>query len=160
VSDPGTEVELRRRAREPFYGGAIGLIGMLLLIGGPVWMLLTVVLHASQISGYMLQPHMVEWGASDSRWDLAFHLPLLLLASFNALILTALLLAVLAVGAWSVRSVAVALDVRLAERASKHYEALVEGDDVLRPDSWEHNLPVREPDEPDTEEPDPADEKE
>lgn len=149
-----------RATREPIYGSTVGLFGLAVLLGGPVWLLLTVVLHARTVSAVaerlraqgMLAPPGTMVGIddpslTDSLWPIAMDPGLLIWSGAQALVLTALALVVIGVGVFALRGAALALDSNLRGRSDQRYNALVGDGGVLSDEAWTRDLPEPDPEE-------------
>ncbi len=139
--------------REPIFGRLFGGVSLLVALGGPIWLLLTAVLHTVAV-GRLVQAAresdlvvVVGPGAPEDApgvLEVAFSWTLLALSGLQALVLTVLLVAVLGLGIFVVRLVAGALDRRLAADAVRRYRAADDGA-VLTADAWTRDLPEPDP---------------
>lgn len=160
--DPSPEQDLDdRSAREPFYGSMVGLFGLTVLLGGPVWLLLMVVLHARSVSAVaerlraegMLAPpgSMVGFdqpSVADSLWPVAMDPAMLFWSGAQALVLTVLILVVIGIGVFALRGAALALDGRVRGRSHDRYNAVVGDGAVLSDEGWARDLPEPDPVDP------------
>jgi len=146
-----------RRSREPFYGSCFGVLTLAVLVGGPIWVLMSAVIHAAAVARVFqtLRESGIPVDAFElSVWQVAASLPMLLSSTIQAFILTALLLVLIGAGLVLVRSIALRLDLRLAARATSRYAAESDDAAVLTPESWTRDLPEPDLDAPLPPEPD------
>lgn len=155
--DPQPPPEVDDRAtREPFYGSCFGLLSLGALVGGPVWVLMFAVIHATAVARVFQSARdsgvpIDELGVSV--WSVAASIPMILSSGAQSFVLTLLLLVLIAAGLIVLRTVAARLDARLSQRAISRYAADAADGAILTPDSWTRDLPEPDPVDVDTSDP-------
>lgn len=138
--------------REPFYGSTLRMIGLAAMIGGPVWVVLTAILHAAAVrdayaAARELRAAGVVFADSDeiSVLDIAINAVMLASAGAQALALTALLLVVIGLGVVIVRRIGAALEASANRSATAAYRDV---DATLHAGAWDGARAAMAPDDP------------
>lgn len=134
--------------REPFWGGALSFLGLMLVIGGPVWILLTAMFQAREVGRVLdniRKSGAVRPGELPETWSIALDPILVVYSGALALVLTLVLLALIAVTLFTIRGVALRLNARIDEQASSRYAEELRGEAVLTEESWTRDLPEPDP---------------
>jgi hypothetical protein len=136
---------------EPFLvGSALGMVTLLAIVGVPIWMMITAVIHTQNIQGALTQLRLarqegLDVGGQDVLfWEVLLSPALLVLAGVQALVITVLVVGAVAAGVALWRWLDRSAERGASRRARRRYDAM-DGDVVVRTDAWTHGLPEREP---------------
>ena len=135
---PRSELEDESGPRETLWGRSLSLVWVGALIAGPVWLLLIAMFQGIEVGRTLQRLREAEGIRPEDLpevWVIALDPVLLLISSLQGFILTALLLVVIGVGVFVVRSIALRLDQRMESQARSRY-ADFDRDAVLTREAW------------------------